>query len=643
MISLRFIFVIAAIGLFSNVYAKITLPHLVGDNMVLQRDVKVPVWGWAGKGEKVKIEFNRKSYTTIAGSDGKWRVWLDPLPAGGPYDMIITGTNQVVVKNILMGEVWVCSGQSNMEWPVRLVKNAADEMMAAKYPEIRLYTVPHKVSATPEPDTEKGEWVECNPESVSEFSAVGYFFGKNLYHELKVPIGLIHTSWGGTVSETWTSREAISTVPYFEKELEALKHLDLNAIEKNREIEQKDWHMKLKNDMGTIEEWQRTDLNDGSWEIMKLPGTWEAAGLKMDGVVWFRKEIKLSEKEAAGGITLNLACIDDSDESYINGVKIGETANKWDKLREYKIAPANLKPGRNVIAVRVTDTGGGGGIWGKDATLGYVSTAGTTPLAGEWKYKVGANPGPAPGYDNIANDYPSLLFNGMISPIIPFAIKGVIWYQGESNASRAGQYEVIFPLLINDWRNQWGNSTMPFLFVQLANYMQPKPEPSSSEWAELRDAQLKTLSLPNTGMAVTIDIGEADDIHPRNKQDVGYRLFLAATKTAYGQDIVFSGPLYNSFATDGDKIVLSFTNTGSGLMATDKYGYLKGFAVAGEDQKFVWASAKIQGDKVIVWNESVKKPVAVRYAWADNPDDANLCNKEGLPASPFRTDNWSSR
>jgi sialate O-acetylesterase len=621
--------------------ANIQLPKVLGDNMVLQRNARIPIWGWATKGEKVRIKFADKRYSTTTGENGKWIIFMDPMSAGGPYEMTISGRNKITLKNILIGEVWVCSGQSNMEFPMNNINNAQEEMASANYPNIRLFSVPKKTSPLPKEDLDGGEWVECTPANVSAFSAVGYLFGRNLHKELNIPIGLINSSWGGTVLETWASMDAVSAIPDFEDALNNMKKSNLAEMEKNVDNLMKEWNRKIENDdQGVKEQWQSSTYDDSQWKTMKLPQLWETAGLTMDGIVWFRKEIILDASEIANGITLNLGQIDDSDISFVNGQKIGETINQYSNKREYKVAPDALKVGKNIIAVKVIDTGGGGGIWGDAADLSYTSVKGKFSLATDWKYNIGVNPGENPTSSTGPNSYPTLLFNGMISPLLPYAVQGAIWYQGESNASRANQYETIFPMLINDWRKQWNNPKMPFLFVQLANYMAAKPEPGESEWAELRDAQSKTLSVNKTGMAVIIDIGEAKDIHPRNKQDVAYRLSLAARKIAYAQDIVYSGPTYNSYKIDGNKIIITFKNTGSGLVAKDKYGYLKGFAIAGEDKKFVWAKAVIDGDKVVVWSNDINNPVAVRYAWADNPDDANFYNKEGLPASPFRTDDW---
>jgi sialate O-acetylesterase len=361
----------------------------------------------------------------------------------------------------------------------------------------------------------------------------------------------------------------------------------------------------------------------------------------VDGIVWFRREFDLPSDAASQGITIYLGPIDDSDITWVNGKKVGETLNRYNEDRIYKVPPDALKPGRNVIAVRVEDTGGGGGIWGKPEQMKIVAGNFSMSLAGQWKLRFSGSEIKVDGSSFVGpNSFPSLLYNGMINPFLNFPVKGAIWYQGESNADRAYQYRILFPLLINDWRARWNNPEMPFFFVQLANYMKPPDEPEESAWAELREAQSMTLKLPATGMAVIIDIGEADNIHPKNKLDVGKRLALSALKIAYGKDIVYSGPVYKSMTASGNKIILTFGNTGSELVCRDRYGYLKGFSIAGKDHKFYWAKAYIENGKVVVYNDKVDNPVAVRYGWANNPDDVNLYNKEGLPASPFRTDDW---
>ena len=508
---------------------------------------------------------------------------------------------------------------------------------------IRLFYVPKNMSMKPLDNTKEASWQLCNQESAGSFSAIGYYFGRNLEKELNVPIGLINSNWGGTDIETWISLETMYADKDYKATIDKIKSLDLDQLQKETEQNQKKWQNAIDaEDPGIVNKWYQTSLDITGWEKMKLPQTWEGAGLpSLDGVVWFRKEFNVPAADAAKEAVINLGPIDDSDETYLNGVKIGKTENRYDAPRVYKVPAGSLKAGLNVISIKVIDTGGGGGLWGMDNQVFIEAGNTVVNLAGDWYYKVGLNL-PAPKDVASPNSYPSLLYNGMINPIVNYPIKGAIWYQGENNAGNYMKYRSLFPAMINDWRAKWNTGDFTFLFVQLANYMEPPQTPQQSSWAGLREAQTMTLSVPNTGMAVIIDIGEAKDIHPRNKDDVGYRLALAALKKTYGKDVVFSGPIFKSMEVDGDKVIIDFDQIGKGLVAKDKYGYLKSFAVAGADKKFVWARAVISEDnkQVVVSSETVRNPVAVRYAWADNPDDANLYNAEGLPASPFRTDEW---
>ncbi|NJN26749.1 MAG: sialate O-acetylesterase [Cyclobacteriaceae bacterium] len=383
--------------------------------------------------------------------------------------------------------------------------------------------------------------------------------------------------------------------------------------------------------------WSDPDTNYTAWKEMDIPQLWESAGLAgLDGVVWFAHEFQLDPQDVLNDLEIHLGQIDDNDIAWINGFKIGETQG-YNLHRAYHVAKDQLKTGRNIVVVRVEDTGGGGGIYGEAADMYVKLSEKKIALSGSWRFRIGkgdfsSTVGP--------NSMPSLLYNAMIHPLIPYGIKGAIWYQGESNTSRAYQYRTTFPLLINNWREDWGLGAFPFFFVQLANFMAPSVQPEQSAWAELREAQSLTLSLPNTGMATAIDIGEANDIHPRNKQEVGRRLALNAIRVAYHQDVVASGPSYNAMQIEGNRAMISFDHIGSGLYLKDKYGYVNGFAIAGRDKVFRWARAQIMGDQVMVWSDMVAEPVAVRYAWGNNPDDVNLYNLEGLPAVPFRTDNW---
>jgi sialate O-acetylesterase len=496
--------VAAPLGAVPGRAAELRLHALFGDHMVLQRDQADPVWGTAEPGEELTVSLAGQKKTARAGSDGRWKIVLDPLPAGGPYELVLSGKSTITLKDVLVGEVWVCSGQSNMEMSVKSSNHSAEEQAAAKHPTVRLFTVPRKQADRPENDLvdAKGQastaWKECTPETIGSFSAVAYFFGRKLKDDLGVPVGLLHTSWGGTPAEVWTSGRVLQSRPEFK------------------------------------------DLEE------------------------------------------NYAKRQDAYEKAL--VKYKEDAEK---------AKSENKP---------------------------------APKAPQKPMKL------------------SCLYNGMIAPLLPYAIRGAIWYQGESNAGNAKLYQTLFPAMIRNWREDWGEGDFPFGFVQLANFKSNKKEnlsePVESNWAELREAQTMTLSAPKTGMAVIIDIGDSVDIHPKNKQDVGKRLALWAEHDVYGKDLIYSGPIFEALKIENGRAIVSFKHVGGGLVA--KGEKLSGFSVAGEDRKFVWAEARIDGKTVVVSSEHVSHPVAVRYAWADDPV-CNLYNREDLPASPFRTDSWSRK
>jgi sialate O-acetylesterase len=641
-----FLFTVMISVLISPVYSNVKLPRILSNNMVLQRNTDFRIWGWADKGEKVTVLLNDVERKVKAGKDGNWSVLFPAMKEGGPYTMLVKGKNEIKLTNIMFGDVWVCSGQSNMEFPLSQANDADNEIASANYPDIRLFQCPHNVQFVPVDDVESDEWQACTPETIRNFSAVGYFFGRNIYKNINVPIGLLFTAWGGTNIETWTSRESISQVKDFEGKLQEMKNYDPEKVVARRKTQidsvLRTFGTDEKGMVGDKAVWADPGLDASTWKNMDLPVLWESAGLYgLDGIVWFRKEFQLPQDVASKGLVLYLGPIDDSDITWVNGEKVGETINKYNEDRIYKVPADILKPGKNIVTIRVEDTGGGGGVYGKPEQLKIVSGDFQVTLAGSWKFRFNSSDIKVDMSSFVGpNSYPTLLYNGMIHPFLNFSVTGAIWYQGESNADRAYQYRTLFPLMINDWRTSWNNPEMSFMFVQLANYMKPPVEPGESEWAELREAQLMTLTLPKTGMAVIIDIGEADDIHPKNKQDVGKRLALAALKITYGEDIVHSGPIYKSMNISGNKVTLDFDYTASGLNCHDRYGYLKAFTIAGKDRRFYWAKAYIENNKVVVCSDLVANPVAVRYAWADNPDDANLYNNEGLPASPFRTDEW---
>ncbi|HXS57001.1 MAG TPA: sialate O-acetylesterase [Hanamia sp.] len=627
-----------------SLYADVKLPKFFSDNMVLQRNKPIPVWGWANANENITVQFDRQIKKTKADKNGKWMIKLDNTAAGGPYQLLIKGKNTVTINNVLVGEVWICSGQSNMEMPIAgwgKINHYEEEIAAADYPMIRHFKVPNTISSTPQEDVTGGAWQVCSPATAGDFTATGYFFARELYNKLKVPIGLLNTSWGGTMVETWVSKKAFENSDEFKDMIAGMSSLNLDSLSKSKVTESKKRIESLQGSLSVadVDSWKNINANDNAWPKMKVPGLWETQQLPdLDGIVWFRKTIRLSAADAGRPARLDLSMIDDNDITYVNGVKVGNT-DGYNVKRNYQV-PANvLKEGDNVIALRVEDTGGGGGIYGDSSEIKLTVGTKVISLSGDWNFRVEKISGGATSIG--PNSYPTLLFNAMVNPLIPYAIEGAIWYQGETNAGRAKQYSKSFPLMINDWRARWGEGNFPFYFVQLASFNAANGNSKNgSSWAELREAQTKTLSLPNTGMAVITDIGNATDIHPKNKQDVGMRLAAIALHNVYGQGNVYSGPLFQSMKIDGSKIIINFTNTGTGLMVKDKYGYVTGFEIAGADQQFHYAKAEIEGNTVVVYNDSVGNPVAVRFGWADDAADDNLFNKEGFPASPFRTDAW---
>ncbi|MDR3194981.1 MAG: 9-O-acetylesterase [Tannerella sp.] len=604
--------------------------------MMIQRDTPVRLWGWADKGESVRIRLNGQTLKVKTGKDGTWNATLKAMPFGGPYEMIIQGKGAALtVKNILVGDIWVCSGQSNMQWTVNWSKDAEKEVSEAGYPQIRLLSVARKMSAVPlqEAAITGDGWQECNPQTVGDFTAAGYFFGRELHRNLNIPVGLIDCSWGGTNIETWMSLPTIEPYAEYREKVQEMQ----NSAALQKEIDRWYW-MDLANmtieDTGMTEKWFAADVAAAGWKPAKVPGKWSESGVR-SWVVWYRKEFVLTAEQAAQPLSLHLGQIDDRDETYLNGHLAGAT-NRPDIARSYTVCPEWLREGKNELAVRVVNTGGDAGF-GSDKIC-FRSGETDVPLAGEWLYRESEMPF-RPAF--MPNEYPALLYHAMLLPLTRFPVKGAIWYQGESNAGEAWKYRFLLPDLITGWRNAWKQNDLPFYYVQLANFMEPDAQPAESQWAELRESQHKTLGLPHTGEAVIIDIGEEKDIHPRNKQEVGRRLALNALAKTYGRNIEYSGPEYVSMKVDGDIIRVTFSHIGDRLVVKKrKYEYLQGFAIAGANKKFVWAKAFIDGNTVVVHSSEVKAPVAVRYAWGNNPDDANLYNSLGLPASPFRTDEW---
>lgn len=632
--------------------AQLHMPAFFSDSMVLQRDMPVPFWGWATPGRTVEVECNGVRAQAKTGSNGRWSLRLAALGAGGPYEVHVSDrATTLTIRDVLVGEVWLCSGQSNMNWQVSRSRNADKEIPAADHPRIRFYTPPMTPRPRPLDDVvDRPGWVVCTPKSVGEFSAIGYYFAREMQSRLGVPFGIIHCSLGSTTVQLWTSREALARLPEFRGEVERIE-ADLNHPEQAQERYRKDvaaWIEKVEKADGgssrTREGWQSPEADVSSWKRAELPGIWERAGLSdYDGTVWYRRELNLSPEHVKAELTLHLGSIDDADIVWLNGIKLGFTDSNATK-RSYKVPSGTAKAGRNVLAACVIDLGGGGGFTGApgdmqlEACTGGTSTA--SSLAGAWHFCPGTRLEKLPQHP-LAPDFPwhlGCLYNGMIAPFAGYGMRGVLWYQGESNSPKPGLYERLFPALISDWRSHWGQGDFPFLFVQLPGYIPPPGE----DWVGLREAQSKTLLVVgNCAMACAIDLGEATNIHPSNKQGVAGRLALIARGLVYGERIEYSGPVYNSMQRRGDTIAVSFERQGKGL-CTHGGGKLKGFAVAGPDRRFVSADAVIEGDHVIVSSPEVKEPVAVRYAWQALPE-CNLMNGEGLPAAPFRTDAWTEK
>lgn len=619
--------------------AAVTPNPLFTDHAVLQQGLRVPVWGVADAGEVVTVELAGATVSTTAGADGKWLVHLPAMSAGGPFALTITGQNRIVLDDILVGEVWVASGQSNMERQLGLragqppIVDWQEEVAAAEYPQIRHFQVAQTTSFTPL-STVEGRWEICSPATVQGFTAVGYFFGRDLHLARHVPVGLIHSSRGGTPAESWTSETALRSLPDFAGTAERLKSLmaDPTAARRQDEAQLTAWFRA--NDIGSTaaRPWSDPRLDTAAWKAMTVPALWEdSAEPDLNGVVWLRKTFELPTGVAQAPAELLLGMVDDIDTTWVNGANVGFTFG-YNVIRKYALPQGMLRPGRNVIAVRVLDTGGGGGIWGEeDPRLVFQGKAGLPPinLSGAWQYRIGMDlqdaPEPPPSFGG-DHDAPTVLWNGMIAPLLPYAIRGVIWYQGEGNARREQQYRTLFPALIADWRRAWGQGEFPFLFVQIAPHREMTPE--------LRDAQLWSWQhTANTAMAVTMDCGDANDIHPARKQPVGARLALAARALAYGEKLEYSGPVVDTLTVKGRQAVLRFTHVGAGLSA--KGGPLKGFTLAGADKVFHPARASIRGTTVVVTSAAVPRPVAVRYGWANVPE-GNLWNQAGLPASPFQ-------
>ncbi len=620
-----------------TVLAQIRLPKLISNGMVLQHSEKLKIWGWAAPGETVMLAFEAKTYKATANATGEWVIALPPHKPGGPYSMVFRASNAVTVTNILFGDVWLCSGQSNMELGMNRLMDTYPEEATAANDNIRQFLVPDvPVFKGRQADLEAGKWDAVSSATIADFSGVAYFFAKALYKKYHIPVGIINSALGGSPAQAWISEDGLKKFPGYYSELQEFKGDNLIAkIKEEDKNNSASWHKELNaKDIGLKNDWKKADFDDSKWDDFTLPGYWaDGAAGNVNGAFWFRKTIDVPPGMAGKAARLELGRIVDADSVFVNNVFVGNTTYQYPP-RKYKIDAGILKPGKNTIVVRVINSGGKGGFV-LDKPYKLYAGSDTINLAGAWKYKQGCTMQPAKSQTFFTTKAGGL-YNAMIAPLQNYTIKGALWYQGESNTAKPDEYFELMKTLIADWRSGWGKE-FPFLYVQLPGFMDEKKEPGNSNWATLRDGQAKLLSVKNTAMAVTLDLGEWNDIHPLNKKDVGERLALNAEKLLYGdKSIVASGPTLKTIKREGSKLILTYENVGTGLTIKNG-GALKYFAIAGKDGKYVWAKAEIKGEnQVVVWSDAVIDPVSVSYAWADNPATANLYNKEGLPAAPFR-------
>jgi sialate O-acetylesterase len=620
--------------------AQISLPRLVSDGAVLQRDEPLKLWGKASPKEKLTITIDGQKYKTQADATGSWVTTTKPHAAGGPYIIHIKGKTELTVSDVLFGDVWLCTGQSNMVLNMERVKEKyADDIAAASYPHIRNFFIKTMTDLNgPQTDLPDGKWQAVTPKSVLDFGAVSYFFAREIYLKHHIPIGIVNASVGGTPIEAWISENGLRTFDNLQKTIAQNK--DKSYVE-NRQAEARRRAITRPNlDQGSLQtpKWYEPSYQAKGWQNINIPGYWEDQGLNnLDGIVWYRREIDLPASMVGPEAKLYMGRIVDADQMYLNGQAIGNVTYQYPP-RRYTIPAGLLKPGKNILTIRVQNTAGKGGFV-PDKPYFLLANGQEYDLKGTWQYKIGQVYEPLPntgGGGLVAQNQPAALYNAMTAPVVnQLAIKGVLWYQGESNTGNPKPYEAYLKALVNDYRQLFAKPQLPFLWVQLANFMEQDLIPTESNWAQLREAQRLALSLPNTAMAVTTDLGEWNDIHPLNKKDVGLRLSLAARALSYNeQNLTYSGPIYKSHSIQGGKVTLSFDHTATGLQSTDGEP-LKYFAIAGTDRKYHWATAQIVNNTVELSSEKVPAPVYIRYAWANNPVGANLSNSAGLPASPF--------
>lgn len=628
----------------SAVFAQIKLARLFSDHVVLQRQKPIAVWGWAKANESVNVSLANQTKTAKADGNGKFTVEFAPMEAGGPYELKVSGASgNLTVKDVLIGEVWLCSGQSNMEWTVKQADNFAEEKKNADFPQIRHFFVEHNVEIEPQTDLRSGEWKASSAETVGDFTAVGFFFAREIYQKLKIPVGLVHSSWGGSQIEGWISKEGMLS----SDELRDYgQNLPKNWTEADARLEKSVKQITLGDanlnpTLADERKYLQENYDFSKWHTGSPMWQWDWQGIwAWRGNGFMARKIEIPDNFVAQETILGLAESYSYNEIYINGKLVFAGVLKG--KREVVLPKNTWKAGENSLVIKMNKTiepeWFGLGLMGSADDVFVAAKSEKIPLAKE-KWHLMPSFAEPHTYNHSSNNVGTTIYNGMIAPVIPFSMRGVLWYQGETNAGRSYQYRQTFPLMIEDWRRKW-NDDFYFYFVQLSSYGANQSSNDGSGWAELREAQTMTLSLPKTGIAVTTDIGNPNDVHPTNKQDVGKRLAANALKLTYNQDIPHSSPIYDAVRFENGKAVVSFKFAYDGLTAKDKFGYVKGFEIAGADKKFYYAKAEISGDKVIVSNENVKNPAAVRYAWADAPIDANLFNSAGFPASPFRTDDW---
>jgi sialate O-acetylesterase len=662
-----------------SVQADVKLPAIISDHMVLQKSPATAIWGTADPGEKITVSLNGNVASVQADKNGRWHLTMNLKDSThGPFNMKIKGKTEITVKDVIVGEVWLASGQSNMQFILKGELTAAKEIPKSANEFIRHFKIQNIASLDPLEDC-KGKWVIADPKTSWEFTAVGYFFAKMIHNKVKTPVGLINASWGGTHSESWTSVDALCALPEFKnsvkQKITAAKAY--SPLKETFDISFNKWlveNKRMDRPSENIPSFTGESVDTSSWTRIKIPGPISGEGLPEAGVIWIRHDIDISEKNANKTLFIRPVAgeINGFESVYWNGKLIKQITFRefpgTPYYRRYRIQADAVKKGKNILAIRIYAP------VGKPKVGGRVILAGQQHIEEDWLAKAEfsfptldkaelAKIPPPPPFPTLKQGNPGSLFNGMINPIVPYTIKGVIWYQGEGNATRAVQYQTAFPLLIKDWREQWNRPNMPFYFCQLANYKPKQKKPTDSYWAELREAQAMTLKLPDTAMAVLIDLGESNSVHPLNKKDVGERLAKIALTRNYNMKLPYSGPIHDAVSFENGKVRISFTHTDGGLIAkrlTSTYNVslghknnnvsasvvrnspdseLEGFAICGKDKKWIWANAKINGNAVIVWSDKIPEPIAVRYGWADNPI-VNLYNGAGLPASPFRTDKF---